>query len=55
MNDDYKRKYFEYLRKHYKKEKKEDNYDLSPKENLFNNDTFKPTNNFTEADNYDFA
>ena len=55
MNDDHKRKYFEYLRKHYKKEKKEDNNDLSPKENLFKNDTFKPSNNFTEADNNDFA
>ena len=33
MNDDYKRKYFEYLRKNYKKEKKEDVRDLSQKKN----------------------
>ena len=31
MNDDYKRKYFEYLRKHYKSEMKEDIHDASPK------------------------
>jgi hypothetical protein len=31
MNDDFKRKYFEYLRKNYKIEKKEDIHDLSPK------------------------
>ena len=55
MNDDHKRKYFEYLRKNYKKEKKEDVYDLSPKENLLKNDKFKATNNFTEVDNNDFA
>ena len=55
MNDDHKRKYFEYLRKNYKKEKKEDVYDLSPKENLLKNDKFKTTNNFTEVDNNDFA